>query len=67
MKLSSRQHIAHIVDHYQSTQTSGIKDIDKQLEIFTDDCILMTFSSAAPYRLFGHEYLYWEGRNPQMF
>lgn len=47
MKINLRQKIANVVAHYQSCQTSGIKDIDKQLEIFTEDCVLMSFSSAA--------------------
>ena len=42
-----RNKIATVVNHYQQTQASGLKDIEKQLEIFTDDCTWVIFATEA--------------------
>lgn len=47
MVTNLRQKIIDVVMHYQSCQASGIKDVDKQMEIFTEDCAFLCFSAAA--------------------
>lgn len=47
MRSSLRQKITDVVKHYQTCQASGIKDVDTQMEIFTEDCAFLCFSAAA--------------------
>lgn len=43
---SLRQQIADVILHYQNSQATGLKDIESQLQIFTDNCIFMSFAAS---------------------